>query len=106
MFYLDKDLYLERQISQDEDFLNTEADLSLENLLEDYLTFETDPKQRKNLEKIYFQAERHQNVAMAMGEYDYQRGLKPDRRLAANEWKPMSLFLIKYPLSIGYLREE
>ncbi len=85
---------------------STKADLSLENLLEDYLIFETDPKQRKNLEEIYFQAERHQKLAIAMGEYDCQHGLNPERRLAANEWRPMSLFLIKYPLSIGYLREE
>ncbi len=91
---------------QERKTLNTEAFFEVEHFLDDYLAHEPDPTQRKQLEEIYSQAERHQILAMAMGEYDYQRGLKPDRRLAANEWKPMSLFLIKYPLSIGYLREE
>ncbi|MDJ0718258.1 MAG: hypothetical protein QNJ54_29200 [Prochloraceae cyanobacterium] len=59
---------------------------SVEHFLADYLNNETNPTQRKQLEEIYSQAEHHQNIAMAMGEYDYQRGLKPDRRLAANQW--------------------
>ncbi len=96
----------EQLIALDKDFLNTEADLMIDNLLEDYLTHEVDSRQRKPLEEIYNQAERSKKLAIAMGEYDCQHGLKPDRRLAANQWKPMSLFLIKYPLSIGYLREE
>ncbi len=76
----------ERLIAQYFNSHSIKADLTTENLLEDYLTFEPDQKQRKQLEEIYKQAECHQKIAIAMGEYDSQRGLKPDRRLAANEW--------------------
>ncbi len=76
----------EQQITQDFNAISTEADLTTENLLENYLTHESDQKQKKQLEEIYNQAERSKKVAIAMGEYDSQRGLNPDRRLAANEW--------------------